>query len=113
MLIGSNTVLYCINVNWFQTVTVFTKKHFPQVDGKLTVNVQVDDVDTSVLTQEQTYQLVDRLSDLVELPSAGSSVALELVGQREKSPTRLILHKFNSQLVETLLDYHLWKLCAS
>ena len=62
--------------------------HILQVDGKLIVSVQVDDVDSDIFNQQETYQLVDRLSDLVELPEPGSSVELELEGQRETLPTR-------------------------
>ena len=61
-----------------------------QAAGKLVADIKVDDSDTELLTGKQVLQPVDELSDTVLLPSPGMSVVLDLLGNRNISPTRYV-----------------------
>ena len=54
----------------------------------MTINIKVDDADTNVLTGGQVFEPVDMLTDVVILPSSGTSLGLDLQGQRILAPTR-------------------------
>ena len=63
---------------------------YEQAAGKLVADIKVDDTDTELLTGKQVLQPVDELSDTVLLPSPGMSVVLDLLGNRNISPTRYV-----------------------
>ena len=67
---------------------------YEQAAGKLVADIKVDDSDTELLTGKQVLQPVDELSDTVLLPSPGMSVVLDLLGNRNISPTRYVRSTF-------------------